>query len=524
MRSKNKKRKVISILGYSLFILFWLIVICLSLELWERLRWKYIEKTNKYVLIRQGKLLIKEWDGEQEERIHYGEGKHLFLPQQILVGDEWCEPQPDPLELWNYRFHFYFCRDEPFQSAFRNIYDMDPFRVEIHKNLNLIFKQINNDIEQNKFTLYQSIINHIPKNKFLSGTSFLHEENIGGTLYGFFFYPIHEQPEAYIYHTFSFPNKGKNDPLNPRLGRLAINDLWDINYFSYKPHINSTEMLFRTNNFGFRDRDFKLTKKKGVFRILCVGASTTEEGISNKEAYPKFLEEELRKYFGENRIEVFNCGISGMTMKKHYAKLPDYLYLQPDMVILYEGINDIIYEVFPHAFDNSPKITQLAFLLSHFVRRQMRSLLDYPQEELEAYIQMCIFQYILYFNNVLLSHNIDFCISSIGVPYRERLNQVDRDYYDYYYDKEWGWVNSTFKQYCDVMKLYNQRLKEYCKQNGLLYVPVDENMPASTKYFGDICHMRQPGVRLKAQIMAKTLIPYLEKFLGSPQNSTASPE
>lgn len=520
----NRKKKRVYILGYSLFVLFWIIVICLSLELFERLRWKYIEKTNKFVRIRRGELLIKEWDEGREEGIQYGEGKNLFPQQYLYVGDEWCEPEPDPLEMWSYRFQIYFDEDETFQSVFRTIYDIRQFRVDINKiNQDITCSPISPNLDETKnFPLYLPIIKNIPEKHFQSGRAFLFESEVQGNPYQFFFYPIRDNNENYSFLTFLLPYKGKMDRINPWLGNLPTNKLWNINYFSYIPHINSTEMPFRVNNFGFRDRDIKVPKPEGVFRILCIGSSTTEEGISNQETYPKLLEQELQKYFGKNRIEVFNCGVSGMALKKHCGKLPDYLYLQPDLVILYEGVNDIVYEVFSHAFDNALFVERHAFLLSHFARRQLRFIFSYPKEDIDKYMNLIIFKYIDYLYHGFLSRDINICISSIGVPYREKLNREDRDYYDFYYDKEWGWANSTFQQYSNTMQIYNQRLKDYCKQNGLLYIPVAENIPASTKYFGDICHMRQEGVKLKAKTMADTLIPYLERVLGNPETTTVS--
>ncbi|MGC8738445.1 MAG: SGNH/GDSL hydrolase family protein [Candidatus Hydrogenedens sp.] len=525
MELKHKKTKrFVYILGYCFFILFWFIVICLSLELFERLRWKYIEKTNKFVRIRRGELLIKEWDEGKEEGVHYGEGKNLFSLQQLYVGDEWCLPEPDPLEMWSYRFNFYFDEDETFQEAFRTIYDIKQFKLNINKkSFDITCSPTDKAFGINdNLLIYQEIIKTIPKDMFQSYRAFLWHETMQEKPYKFFFYPLRENLENYSFYVFALPYRGKNDSINPWVGKLSVNDLWDINYFSYMPHRNSTEMAFRINNFGYRDKDFKVPKPEGVFRILCIGASTTEEGISNQETYPKFLEQELKKHFGENRIEVFNCGISGMVLKKHCAKLPDYLYFQPDMVILYEGINDVVYEVFSHAFDSKRVITRIALLFSLFMRRQIRSVLQYPQEEIDEYINQYIFRYIDYILHSFLSRGIDMCISSIGVPYREKVNKEERDYYDFYYDKEWGWANSSFQQYSDVMKRFNQQLRDYCENNGLLYIPVAENMPAGTKYFGDICHMRQEGVKLKAKIMADTLIPYLERVLSHPKTVTAS--
>jgi hypothetical protein len=93
---------------------------------------------------------------------------------------------------------------------------------------------------------------------------------------------------------------------------------------------------------------------------------------------------------------------------------------------------------------------------------------------------------------------------------------------DYYYFKEWGWINSTFEQYCNIMKLWNKKLRELCDKENLIYVPFAENVPASTKYFGDICHLRQKGIMLKAQVMAETLIPIIENILTKTGGSKDS--
>ncbi|HOK10232.1 MAG TPA: hypothetical protein PLJ10_11305, partial [Candidatus Hydrogenedens sp.] len=178
--SRQKKKPIIYILGYSLFILFWLIVICLSLELFERLRWKHIEKTNKFVRIRRGELLMKEWDEGREEGIHYGEGKTLFTPQQLLVGDEWCLPEPEPLDLWSYRFQIYFNEDETFREAFRTIYDIKQINLNIDKNNFDITCSLTNESvgENNNLPLYQEIIKKIPKDVFQLYRAFLWQETM----------------------------------------------------------------------------------------------------------------------------------------------------------------------------------------------------------------------------------------------------------------------------------------------------------------------------------------------------------
>jgi hypothetical protein len=40
-------------------------------------------------------------------------------------------------------------------------------------------------------------------------------------------------------------------------------------------------------------------------------------------------------------VEVFNCGISGTCTAFQLSKAAEFLHLDPDVVVLYEGVNDV---------------------------------------------------------------------------------------------------------------------------------------------------------------------------------------
>ncbi len=80
---------------------------------------------------------------------------------------------------------------------------------------------------------------------------------------------------------------------------------WLVPFFAYKPNVD------RYNNLGFRDDDIITPKPEGVFRIVCVGGSTTEEGISNDTTYPNLMEQKLKKHFKTEKIDVINAGVVG---------------------------------------------------------------------------------------------------------------------------------------------------------------------------------------------------------------------
>lgn len=105
----------------------------------------------------------------------------------------------------------------------------------------------------------------------------------------------------------------------------------------------------KINSKGFRDREFTFIKHPNIFRIVCLGDSTTF-GYYNAEdrTYPFLLEKLLNKYsLKKNKFEVINLGIPAYTSFNN-LKLFEYetVGLKPDLVILAEGWNDYMRAVY----------------------------------------------------------------------------------------------------------------------------------------------------------------------------------
>lgn len=94
-------------------------------------------------------------------------------------------------------------------------------------------------------------------------------------------------------------------------------------------------LQFSVNSRGWRGADVVAPKPSHVFRILCVGGSTTAEGASDATTYPALLEKLLREQLSTEYIEVVNCGVAGMTPGAAAAGKGDLLALEPDLVIYY---------------------------------------------------------------------------------------------------------------------------------------------------------------------------------------------
>ncbi len=113
---------------------------------------------------------------------------------------------------------------------------------------------------------------------------------------------------------------------------------------NYRPS-GTSHAEVRVNSMGFRDREYSLEKPPGVFRILCLGDSTTFGFfVSSRDAYQNVLEDTLNTSgdFGDVRFEVINAGVPGyssfqcLNLLRHRG-----VQLSPDLVILLVGPNDV---------------------------------------------------------------------------------------------------------------------------------------------------------------------------------------
>ncbi len=103
------------------------------------------------------------------------------------------------------------------------------------------------------------------------------------------------------------------------------------------------------NSLGLRGAEVMQPKPPGVFRVIVTGGSTTFGfGASSDSAtIPAYLEQILRQQTGL-KVEVINAGVPGYDSAQELVQLElRLLQLQPDMVIVYDGANDLFDATLP---------------------------------------------------------------------------------------------------------------------------------------------------------------------------------
>jgi len=98
------------------------------------------------------------------------------------------------------------------------------------------------------------------------------------------------------------------------------------------------------NREGFRGGDVPVGRTPGVARIMVVGSSTTFDPLVSRDAaaWPARLQFWLQQLAPTRPVEVLNAGVPGYIVVDDLIRLETELYrYQPDVVILYEGHNDL---------------------------------------------------------------------------------------------------------------------------------------------------------------------------------------
>lgn len=102
----------------------------------------------------------------------------------------------------------------------------------------------------------------------------------------------------------------------------------------------------RVSRTGLRGLDRPTVKPAGVFRIACLGGSTTfGTSLGEKETYPAQLEDWLRAMRPDKNVEVLNFGVPGYTGTETFFQLMlKVLDHEPDLLVVYHGANDLTAE------------------------------------------------------------------------------------------------------------------------------------------------------------------------------------
>lgn len=86
---------------------------------------------------------------------------------------------------------------------------------------------------------------------------------------------------------------------------------------------------------------FQREKAPGVFRVFCIGGSTTRGWpFQSTAAYPKLLSELLADLLPGKKLEIINAGICASDSSTDLRLVRQLMSFDPDLLLIYEGRNE----------------------------------------------------------------------------------------------------------------------------------------------------------------------------------------
>lgn len=286
---------------------------------------------------------------------------------------------------------------------------------------------------------------------------------------------------------------------------------WEIMFYRYKKNWSQPDnTILQTNEFTFRDHPVTMPKPQGVYRIVCIGESTTEEGNTTDTTYPKIVQQKLAERYGNGKVEVINAGTCGTNTYNMRRRFNDFLAMQPDLILFYGGVNDTTHVHFQFWLESVPswkKWARRSFLLKRYFGFHLLP----DAEELAAYMRDTTYRNLLAMRHEARKHGVDMAWCSFAYPTLRWRDVRAGNYYDVNVRDVWdgkGLIN--FRAYRGVTDLFNETGKTLADAEGIPWFPIAENFHAGPDHFFDICHMTPLGLELKTNIFAGLIAEYLE--------------
>ncbi|MBN1186254.1 MAG: SGNH/GDSL hydrolase family protein [Bacteroidales bacterium] len=334
---------------------------------------------------------------------------------------------------------------------------------------------------------------------------------------------------------------------------LRMNAKREMNHYAiYDAHpflqnqLNKYDKGSHINSFGFRGDEIKKEKSQDVFRIFVIGGSTVFGwGVSFEKSHVRILERLLKQCYPDRKIEVLNAGASWHSSQhsviKYLFKIKDF---QPDLIILWHGINDLYRSFASEKFtvgdfqsDYSHFWGPMAsMVLQHFDRKGTLEPLINIKLYMIDFFNVILYSDLRVFDNIPELESIDvYDFPSLGAftrnmkafveimknddvklvlatqPFLYREGLDEEELKSLWLSKMNCAVNKAYPNVRSMergMNLFNAATKMVAEQHQVPLIDLEMKVPKTKQYFLDDCHYTAEGNALVAQTVFEFLIEY----------------
>lgn len=325
-----------------------------------------------------------------------------------------------------------------------------------------------------------------------------------------------------------------------------------------------SQIVYATNQYGFRSLSMRKQKTPAdTIRILCLGASTTDQANQNTEdTWCALLEKELNEEYsrGKFRFETASYGRGGWKAIDLYAWARiNIKRFKPDIVITLMGINDLAWNggseysyaslndalqkrgagtseslgAIKHVCKEYSQICRRGVLamrrLELYRNKNAGKVLEWHSENLPALrkkyqqrrqvVQVTrVPDPIVEFNDAMegllsLLQKAGTEVFVLGQPviWKERMTPTEAAALWFHVNTPSGPVRPSTEWLLTEMRRYNNRQKGLAARYGATYIDLDSVIPKTLEYYFDDCHYTDAGSRLVASVV----FPAISKQLSS---------
>jgi lysophospholipase L1-like esterase len=276
----------------------------------------------------------------------------------------------------------------------------------------------------------------------------------------------------------------------------------------------------RINSLGYRGGDIENPKSEFGIRIVCLGGSTTfSTKVGNETTYPALLQTILNDKGVP--CEVINAGVGAYTSAETLINLETrVLDLQPDLLVIYHGVNDVHPRVTP-GFQNDyshyrkPFVMPEPSILSKLaVFSTFAAVLDHQGQKKVGIHK--------------LTTNLDFEVvkpeqqeenfrRTDSSVYRQNLKSVvdlaeskgiEVVLVSFFFQPEMLEESQRFSSYAYSAGIaeHNQAMEAIAKETSAHFLDLSKGFPVERRdLFKDVVHLNSDGTRVKAELIYRGL-------------------
>lgn len=303
--------------------------------------------------------------------------------------------------------------------------------------------------------------------------------------------------------------------LTPEQFRMTSKFVQHDGYYKLQPGYYGFQRIYHpyfVNSLGFRNREFSPDKQNGVTRVCTFGGSTTfGYGVTDKQTYPYYLEEDLNRLAGRQKYEVINCGIPSYRMKHIYNLFTkEVMGYSPDMIVIYAAWNDaFMYELV--SGNSIPwqihKALYYRWMLYTLVLEKYSAIKYHSPRPFFHRHKKIMEDYATYLGLVVKKAKEN----NIGVVLARQPMHTPHDSFDHSLSKDElreAYSKETDAKLSGVIAhhYYIKQMEEIAKANNIPVVDIAKALEARPQIFLDDIHLDPEGNRMLADAIAKVII------------------